>query len=346
MPDLVGVDHSTPEGGDDLYLTGVAVEVDNVERFREYYFQTVRGFCEEYGMEPAHPILKSKTIIDNLASFQIGDAVQDLAKNLLANPEISRVHVSIGWYDDQVDLEHNNETLHPVEFVSSYMKQFYPVMTLWKYHETNDYNFPDDALVDDVQGHAIKAWKYVANEFDLNLVPHGDMTYPSISTADILSYNLSKYLPEEEPFSEYEGIAGSWLIRNKNPQSDPYINNSTVNSKDSEYIVPSYRYTIQSELHYPHPILFLHDDLLSNKGEILPLTDLHSLARKWAFERGGAVLSLNQQRLPQILKGGDAIVYIREEASTLPQLFQDLHPSKEIQLMSGRDLVDAVDVDE
>ena len=58
-------------------------------------------------------------------------------------------------------------------------------------------------MLDSFSGKITKAWKYVGNEFDMTIVPKGDLTYPALSAADIIASGLSGMLPDDEPYTEY-----------------------------------------------------------------------------------------------------------------------------------------------
>lgn len=342
MTEFVAVDASSPPGGENFFTIGVAVEISDVETFRSYYFDVVEEFCEEYSLELPFPVLKSKFVVDNLPSYQIRDGMGDLFTDLVENPGISRIHVSVGWYNEEVELEYNGKELSGIEFAANHLNQYFPVVTLWRYHREHDC-VPDIAIIDNVQGHITKAWKYVGNEFDIRMIPHGDLTYPSLSTADILAYNLGRRMPSDQPFLNYPEIAQEILIRNRSWDTQPYILGDVANERYTDHIVPALPYTIQAEAHHPHPVLFLHDTVLSGEGnEIIPQTDFHAFARKWAFENEGSVVALQPNRLPTIVRSGDSIIHTKGTDSSQAELFQELHPTKDIEVLDSEDLYSLV----
>lgn len=102
-------------------------------------------------------------------------------------------------------------------------------------------------------------------------------------------------------------------------------------------------YTISGELHYPHPVLFLHDTVLSEEDkQILPQTDIHAFARKWAAEREGAVVGFHRSRIPAIVDDDDVIVYTKGTRSEEAEIFQELHPTKNLAVMNSTELVEKV----
>lgn len=340
---LVAVDTSVPPGDDSLFLVGVAVEVGDTEAFRSWYREFVRDFGAQYGLDLPYPVIKSKTVVDRLASFDISEAVEKLARGVVQNPHIERINVSIGWYSGDVELGYNDQTESGISFVSGQLKSYFEVVTLWRYHRSHQYDIPRRALVDEAQGRITKAWKYVGNEFDLDMVPHGDLTYPSISTADIVGYYLGRIMPSDSPFIEYDDPARTWLLKNRNQDREPYVTVDLVNERYTDHIVPDLPYTISGEVHYPHPVVFVHDTVLSSgDNQILPQTDIHALARQWAAEREGCVVGFQPERVPRVVSDGDIVVYTQGTGSSKAKTVQELHPTKDLRVMDSTTLVNEV----
>jgi hypothetical protein len=55
MSELVAVDSTSPPGGDQNFVVGVVVEIDDVDEFRDNYFEAVRGFVRDYEIEIPFP---------------------------------------------------------------------------------------------------------------------------------------------------------------------------------------------------------------------------------------------------------------------------------------------------
>lgn len=340
---LVAVDASVPPGDDSLFLVGVAVEIGDRDEFRAWYREYVRDFAERYGLDLPYPVVKSKTVVDRLASFDISEGIEELAKGVLQNPHIERINVSIGWYADDVELGYSDEIKSGISFVSGQLKSYFEIVTLWRYHRSHRYDIPERALVDEAQGKITKAWKYVGNEFEIDMVPHGDLTYPAISTADIVGYYLGRIMPSGRPFVEYEEPAQTWLLKNRNQNEEPYVTVDLVNERYTDHIVPDLPYTISGEVHYPHPVVFVHDTVLSGgDDQILPQTDIHALARKWAAEREGCVVGFHPERLPRVVGNGDVVVYTKGTGPSKAETVQELHPTKDLTVMDSTALADKV----
>jgi hypothetical protein len=258
------------------------------------------------------------------------DGFDELVNDVIGNPGISRINVSIGWYGADADLDFKSETETPINgntFTSNYLSQYFNIVALWRYHRSHERDLAQRALVDNIQGHITSAWKYCGFEFDISLVPNGDLTYPSISTADIIAYNVGTYLAAhaETKLTEFPELAEDYIINRRNWDTQPYINGEAVNERYTDHIVPTLPYTIQDQIHYPHPVLFIHDEILSSSNaNILPKTDFHAIARKWAYKNQGSVVNLNTSRVPSILRSNDVFVHTKGTDASLPELLQDL----------------------
>jgi len=335
-PDHVAVDASKPVNDDRLYNLGVAIEVEDEAEFEDYYFEKVSDFCDEYGINLPYDILKGEMLGERLPSYEYTEATSNLSEELVQNPAISRIHMCLGWYSDDVSLPfQSGNDISGIKFASNYLSQYFPIVTLWRYHRSNQYNLPETAYVDNIQGNITKAWKYVGNEFNINLVPNADITYPSVSTADLLSYRLSRKLPNNEPFSELKDIAGSWLIQNKNSSVDPYVGDEEVNSNFSDHIVPEYGYTITSEIHYPHPTVYVVDDVFGEVDGKIEKTGIHAIARKYAYENRGCVVNIHAPTLPTSIDNGDVILYTEGSDVDRANLYGNIDPSLDVEIVGS-----------
>jgi len=346
MSKYVSVDTASPPGGDQNFLVGVVIEVDDKEGFRENYFKKVREFVRENSIEKPFPVIKSRTAIDNLPSYNVSEGMGSLVEDIISNPHISRINVSIGWYGTEAELDFKSKSENPINgntFASNYLSQYFNIVALWRYHRSHEHNLAQKALVDNIQGHITKAWKYCGNQFDISMVPNGDLTYPSLSAADIIAYNIAGFLAghSEDKFTNFPDLVEDYIINRRNWDTQPYIKAEAVNERYTDHIVPTLPYTIQDSIHYPHPVLFVHDDVLSGSdNSVLARTDFHAIARKWAYEKEGCVVNLKASRLPNTVRNDDVIVYTKGTDSSVPQLLQDLHPTKDISVIDSDELID------
>lgn len=344
MVEFVSADATLQDHGNKAFLVGIALEIENGSDFDDYYFSEMRKFCGEYDLNPAFPIVKSEYLLNNIPSYKIREASEDLAKRVLQNPAIRRVHAVIGWFDKaDVEVGEKSETMSGIRFMKSHLQQYFPIITLWDYHRTHESfgEVPDEGWVDSVQGRITKAWSYVGNEFDMKIVPHGDITYPSLSTADYLAGHLARTLPKAKNLDELEDSAAGWLIEYSLDDDDVYVHANSVNQEDEEYIVPDYPYTIKGEQHYPHPVLFIHSDMFGNRdADVLAKTDFHAFSRQWGHENAGCVVNLRADRLPAIAESGDRIVFTSDGVPQECSLLKELNPTRDIDLMTKEGLME------
>lgn len=347
MVHFVAADASPAEQGNRYFLVGVAIEISNGTEFDDFYFNTISNFCADYDIELCYPILKAGTVLDRIPSYKIRDTSESLSRELLKNPAIERIHVCIGWYNDEVKLGYKPDKADPmsgISFVRKMLSQYFPVTTLWKYHQSNrNHGVPDEAWIDSIQGKITKSWSYVGNQFDLNVVPHGDITYPSLSTADIIARQLARTLPRNKPFGELPGAAKGWLFDCVN-DDEVWVGAESVTVQDRDMIVPDYPYSIHGQLHYPHPVMFIFDDMFKEvDSSLLPETDFHSFAREWAHDEVGSVVNLDTNQLPATIQNGDRIVYTDGTDSSVCDLIQDLNPTKDIEVLSSTEFISRLD---
>jgi len=349
MVEFVSVDTTLADYGDKAFLIGVAIEVDNGSDFDRYYKQAIREFADEHGFNLAFPVADSESLLRRVPGYEMRDATESLAKKLLLNPAIRRIHISIGWFDrSDISVGKTNETTSGIRFLNNNLQQYFPVVTLWDYQRKHDgYHgqVPDEAWLDSIQGKTTKAWFEVGHDFNINVVPHGDLTYPSLATADYLAAHLRRTLPRQKDLDGLSTSAAGWAIAKieeaDKPQDETaYVEASDVNESDEEYIVPDYNHRIKGEQHYPHPVMFVHDETFTNlDNDVLPKTDFHSYARQWAQENSGSVVNFRADRLPNIVQDRDRIVFTSEEIPSVCKRLKQLNPTKDISLQSMDGLI-------
>lgn len=349
MVEFVSVDSTLADYGDKAFLIGVSLEVDNGSDFDEYYFETISQFCESYDIDIAFPVVKSEFLLRQIPGYQMRIGTEELAKKLILNPAIRRLHITIGWFNqDSVEVGDRGETMSGIRFLNNHLQQYFPIIALRDYYRQFQRfgDIPDEAWVDSVQGRTTKAWFEMGTQFDMNIVPHGDVTYPSIATADYLAAHLKRTLPRSKSVNEMANAAKGWAMGKRNEADKPedetaFIEANSVNETDAESIVPDFSHRIKGEQHYPHPVMFVYDDTFAHlDNDVLPKTDFHSYARQWAQERSGCVVNFRADRLPDIVQSGDRIVFTSEEIPHVCRQLQRLNPSKDIMLMTSDGLID------
>lgn len=349
MVEFVSVDSTLADYGDKAFLIGVVLEVDNGTDFDEHYFETISKFCHDYDIEFAFPVVESEYLLRQIPGYQIREGTEELAKSLLLNPAIRRLHITIGWFDrEKVEIGNRGEEMSGIRFLNNHLQQYFPVVSLFDYYQEHHRHgdIPQEAWLDSVQGKITKAWHDMGKQFDMNVVPHGDATYPSIATADYIAAHLMRTLPRSKNLEEMVDAAKGWAMAKRDeadkPESEtPYIEANSVNESNAEEVVPDYSHRIKGEQHYPHPVMFVHDETFEHlDNEVLPKTDFHSYARQWAQEHSGCVVNFRADRLPDIVQTGDRIVFTSEQVPKVCRQLQRLNPSKDIELMTSEGLIE------
>lgn len=335
MVRVVAVDSSGHDRAGTYFVLGAALEVSDVAAFEAYYFSTVAAWSKKYHVDTVFPVIKTKTIVDRIPSYQQRDAFAELIEALVKNPALSRIHFVVGWYDKNVTMPDGKE-MPGIQFASKILSQYFPAVALWRYHTTHPgkTTIPSEAWLDNISGKITRAWKYVGTRFELHIAPHGDLTYPWLSCADLLCGHFGRFLPRDKPFAQYPLIAGQWLKDHVHAKCG--VSFEAVNEAHQEFVVPAFPYSLQTELHYPHPVVFLHDEVFDSAArDAITESELHALTRKWAHDRLGCVVSLEPHRLPAIVRAGDKIVTTVGSDSKVPYALREMNPTKNIEVLDS-----------
>lgn len=340
MSSVVAVDAASKSSGDKRCLIGVAIEIRDLDEFREHYKQAVSHWYDEYEIGRENEVIKSDHLSRNIPSYKISEARDSIQRQVLNTTSINRINVSICWYEGEVDTPLGSQ--RGGEFINRFVKSYFPVVTLWQYHRSQrEYNPAEKAMLDSFGGKITKSWKYIGNEFDLDIVPKGDLTYPAISTADLLSSALSRILPDNEAYSEYKRITEGWIL-NRLPDTDTQFAEAELLNHGSsdwriDHIKP-HKYDVRPHLHYPHPVIFIDENVLSGKErEAVDRSQLMGYLCNVARGMGGCVTKLEVESFPFTARAGDYIVYNPvnpERAKTL----QNLHPNKDLVLVDATEV--------
>jgi len=313
MSEYVAVDAKPVNIGGDVLLLGAAVDVEDSDKFRQYYFDKVKTFCQDNGIEKPFNLVKNSEIKKSIASYELSDKRREFFGEIISNPHIDNLHVSIGWYNDTFSPSYSNQTLSSTDLINKHLKPHFEIITLWQYHtyhseQKPDYKMPEVAYCDESGGKVTKAWKYCGKEFDMNMIPHGDLTYPAISTADLLVGSLGDYIPDDAAYQDCKGIIESFLISKLDNDVFSKFEPINENSQDADHLVPQLRYPIKNSIHYPHPIIFIYDDIFEENS------NLFSMATKLAHDEGGCAKNISQPDFPKSVKEGDYVVYAGDDA--------------------------------
>lgn len=345
MVEFVAVDAAQADRGDKFFNVGVLLEIEGGSAFDDHYFSTTESICSEYDMNSPFGVIKSNDVLKRVPSYSIPKVRDKMVKGVLTNPSVRHIHVNIGYYEEDIHPPWYSGTKKGSTFVKGWMAQLFEIITLWRYSE-NRYNYrrPNQAWVDDIGGKICPCWTYVNRDFDLSIVPHGDLTYPSLSSADMVAGYLARTLPIDKDLDELPDASYGILKSMAEEEGiDVDIWAAPVDSSYDEEIVPHYPYDIGGSLHYPHPMLFIHsDEFESSPGKVLPGTDFYSQARKWAFENRGCFKFMQEHEFSNNVRSGDAIAYTAETPPQICESLLRLNQNKDITLLSPNDLTDTV----
>lgn len=337
MDSIVAVDAATKGSGDRRCLIGVAIVVTDREEFRRNYVESTSELYGEYGIDRENEVIKSDHLSRNVPSYRLTEVRDRIGREILDTESIGRINTTICWHETEVDTPIGS--FDGGEFVNRFVKPYFPVVTLWQYHRSQlEYDPVETAMVDDFSGKITKAWKYVGNEFDLTVVPKGDLTYPELSAADIVASALESVLPDDEPYTEYDRYVDGWLLDRLPNTDDQYVQTDFVSHESDEWTIDHikpHKYDVRPHLSYPHPVIFLEESVLSGKDrEAIDRSQLLGYLCTVARNMGGCVTKFDVDTFPFTVRSGDYVVYNParpEKAKTL----RNLHPSTDITLVSA-----------
>lgn len=288
------------------------MDVKDRERFCQYYFDKVESFLQENDLVKPFNVVKNSEIKKLIPSYELSEKRREFFVEIISNPYIDNLHVSIGWYNDSFSPSYSNQTLSSTDLINKHLKPHFEIITLWQYHKHHSeqkprYKMPRVAYCDESGGKVTKAWKYCGKEFTINMVPHGDLTYPAISTADLLVGSLGDYIPDDATYQDCKGIIESFLIKKLDGDVFSMFEPINEDCQDADHIVPQLKYPIKNSIHYPHPIVFIYDDIFEENS------NLFSMATRIAYNEGGCAKNISQPDFPHSVKEGDYVVYAGDD---------------------------------
>jgi hypothetical protein len=345
MVEFVALDAAQADRGDQFFNVGVLLEIDGGKKFDKHYFSTTKSICDKYNIGTEFKVLKSNDILKQTPSYSIPEAREEMINSILSNPAIRHIHLNIGYYKDKINPPWYSGNKKGSTFSKGWMAQLFEIITLWRYSENRyDHKIPDVAWTDDISGKICPCWSYVNNEFDLSIAPHGDSTYPSLASADILSGYLARTLPMDKDLDELPD-ASFGLLKGMAEDIDADIDiwAAPVNSEYENEIVPHHPYQIGGSLHYPHPMLFIYsEDFESSPGKVLSGTDFYAHARKWAFQNRGCFKMMQEHEFSNTARSGDAIAHTSEDTPRVCKSLVRVNQNKNIDVLDPNDLLNAV----
>lgn len=342
MSSIVAVDAASKSSGEKRCLIGVAIVLNDVDGFRDHYTQVINDFYDEYNIDRENTVIKSDHLSRNIPSYDLSEARKTVGRDVLNTHSIDRVNTTLCWYEEEVDTPIGH--YKGGQFINNFVRSYFPVVTLWQYHRSQmKYSPADTALLDSFSGKITKCWKYVGNEFNLKIVPKGDLTYPELSAADIIASALSGILPDDQQYTDYDRYVDAWLLDRLPDTDNQYVETDFIyHGSDGwkiDHIKP-HKYDVRPHLNYPHPVIFIEESVLSGKDrEAIDRSQLVGYLCNIARRRGGCVTKFDVENFPFTVRDGDYIVYNPvkpEKAKTL----QNLHPGKNITLVDASEVSD------
>lgn len=303
--DYIAVDSGTRSNGKEVFNLGVSIQIKNSKEFEKHYFDVLEDFCKKYDFDLPFKVLKARDLNTRVPSFDLKDAHGDLVNQLLSSDSIDAIGVVIGYLKKTTGfskIKLFNKDIELNGFTGRIWSQYFNITTLWKTHRELMAPSPN-VLSDFIQGKITRNWSYVGHNFDLNLIPFGDTTYPAISAADLTSNLLGKILSKQDDAARYDKTTFG-IIKSINP--DAYIHTNIVSNSEKDEFISEFPYSIEGLQHVPHPIVYIFDE--DFRSEEISQFEFFNYAKKWAYDNGGCVTNLDFRRVAPILQKGDIIV--------------------------------------
>lgn len=319
---LVAADASKSEHGNFFNLIGVAVAFENYHKFRDEYFEIVESFVEKYNLNFNHNVLKTADLAKNIPTYTLKEAKKELVEQILRSEHISTIYITETYIKKSISLF--DDEIKGVVFVRNHLSQYYPIIPLWRYY----YNYPTrkngHTVVDNIQGKITKAWKYVGmSSSKLSVIPHGDQTHPCLSAADLIGGYISSEIFPSYKTNIYETLKDI---------TSAYVKTEFIGDTFKDHLVPDYRYGLNVETLFPHPIILIKSNQLNNKN--IQETELFKLLLMYAEKQGGCVIFEDMDNHHRILKDGDLIVCTDDDA------FSEISKIKALDRRRGYDVLD------
>ena len=295
-------DASKNEHGNFFNLIGVAVAFESYHKFREEYFEITKHFIDKYDLNFDHHVLKTVDLVKNIPTYNLREAKKELVKHILKSEHISTIFVTETYLKKSVSLF--NDEVKGVTFARDHLSQYYPIVPLWRYYNSYPTRKQSHTVVDNIQGKITKAWKYVGmSSIKLSVIPHGDQTHPCISSADLIcGYITSEIFPlyKANIFEALKDITSA------------YVKTESIGDSFADHLVPDYRYGLNVETLFPHPIIFVKSNQLNKKS--IQETELFKSLLMYAEECGGCVIFEDMDNHHRILRDGNFIVCTDKKA--------------------------------
>jgi len=313
---FIAADSTSKRYSDDkLDLIGIAIQFDNYDIFKKHYIKTKKDICKEYSLDIPYHVIKFQDLQKRAPSYNLSEILGHLVKELLKNSSIKEIHAcKTFWTEKFTSPRKDKKEFSGIDFADKILSQYYTLVVTWRMYKTEDrttmYPYhPKKVLIDDFTGDLTECWKFVGKQYELSIVPHGDITYPPISLCDLLASCI-----------RIEGIIDKKEIYNflkENSFKDTYVTSEFVgcDNPDAKAIIPKLPYPMRTENHYPHPIIFIYKGKLDKQYQHrIENSVFFRKVLEYAENLRGCATFFDEELHTKILKSNDLFICIDDKS--------------------------------
>ncbi len=216
------------------------------------------------------------------------------------------------------------------KFVEDILFQYYDIISIWRYLKRYENSGYKDVMTDDFSGHICKAYEEIGelcNTF--KSVPYGDITYPALSMADLVTGLLKQevYPLRREEIQDY--------IQDDTPA---YVQTESIRSDALDKIVPHKTNDVRTDLLRPDPTVHIH------KGDTIPKDRLYTLdifkySCIFAQQNGGCVKLFDESNDRHHLSGDDLIICLDGSSDSLKD-YEELNSKYSAKVLDREDAME------
>lgn len=311
----------------------VAIAIEDRKEFNNSYFNIISDKIDEYGIKSPVPIIKDKYV----PLWKQEQARRDIVLELLSLDQLDTIYVTetylepswIELYEDEND-KFRREISY--EFVENVLFQYYDIISIWKYMErySNSGSAYDHVMTDDFSGSVSRAYEELGEYVEsFEAVPYGDITYPALSMADLVTGLLKQ---------EVYPLRRSEIQDYIQDDTSAYVETESVHNDDLDKIKPHRTDSVRTDLLRPDPTIHIH------RGDSVPKKRLYTLdvfryACLYAQQQNGCVKLFNESNDSHHFGENDIIICLDDSTNQFSD-YQELNNRHSAQILNREDAMD------
>lgn len=315
----------------------VAIAIENREEFNDNYFDIISDKIQEYDIKSPVPIIKDKYINRYVPLWKQEEARRDIVLELLSLDQLDTIYVTEtylqpSWIELYEQEEDKFRREISYEFVEDVLFQYYDIISIWKYMERYRGSDPkyEHVMTDDFSGCVSKAYEELGEYVEsFEAVPYGDITYPALSMADLVTGLLKQevYPLRREEIQEY--------IQD---DTSAYVETESVHNDDLDKIKPHRTDNVRTDLLRPDPTIHIHCGESVSKKRLYTL-DVFRYASMYAQQQKGCIKLFDESNDSHHFNGDDIIICLDNDVSQFLD-YQELNDKHSAKVLNREDATD------